>query len=74
MICPTCSAPIPAAAILSAAGALLNSKRKHKRGTPKVLRPCPLCGEQFGAKAIRRHVPLCRRERKRTPRLESRGQ
>jgi len=29
---------------------------------PKVLRPCPLCGELFGARELKVHRPRCPRK------------
>lgn len=26
---------------------------------PKVLRPCPKCGKEFGARELRKHIPRC---------------
>jgi hypothetical protein len=26
---------------------------------PKVLRPCPYCKKQFGARDLRKHLPAC---------------
>jgi hypothetical protein len=30
-------------------------------GAPEKLRPCPYCRRQFGARALRAHIPSCRR-------------
>ena len=30
-------------------------------GRPRVFRRCPFCKEKFGARALREHVPLCRK-------------
>lgn len=35
------------------------SRRKQSAGKPKVLRPCPHCGEMLGARTMRKHVPGC---------------
>jgi len=33
--------------------------RLGKAGPPKVLRPCPKCGEPYGARELRQHIPQC---------------
>jgi hypothetical protein len=32
---------------------------KRKRPSRVVYRPCPLCGEPFGAREMRTHLPVC---------------
>jgi len=44
---------------LSQIASLLSRSRKSKRGTAKVLRPCPKCKGQFGALELRKHIPKC---------------
>lgn len=29
-------------------------------GRKKILRPCHLCGNEFGSRELRAHIPLCR--------------
>jgi len=33
--------------------------RARARNKPKVMRPCGMCGEMFGAKELRYHLPRC---------------
>ena len=34
-------------------------------GRKKMLKPCPLgCGNEFGARDLRAHIPVCRQEQK----------
>ena len=35
------------------------AKRKTFAGASPVLRPCPYCGDEFGARAMREHTPQC---------------
>jgi hypothetical protein len=35
-------------------------------GRPLVLRKCPVCMKEFGARALREHLPECRKESKQT--------
>jgi hypothetical protein len=44
-------------AIHSAASKLRRSKGG---GAAKVVRPCPKCGQPFGAREMRKHVPTCK--------------
>ena len=39
------------------------AKRPEAHGKPKVMRPCPHCGIEFGAREIRVHLPRCPRKR-----------
>jgi hypothetical protein len=53
-------ASIPTPYLLSEAG----KRRRAKQTSPpvaEVLRPCPHCGEQLGARKLRKHAPPCRR-------------
>jgi hypothetical protein len=34
-------------------------KASDATGRPRVLRPCPKCGKEFGARALRAHAPGC---------------
>jgi hypothetical protein len=45
-----------------------NDKRRvHGGGRPKVLRPCPKCGVQFGARELAsHHCPVKRKAKKKT--------
>lgn len=60
LLCPSCQTPIPDALVRSCAASLAVHARKHHGGPQRVLRPCALCGEQFGAREMRKHVPACR--------------
>jgi hypothetical protein len=42
-------------------GRLLSSLRKNTKnaGRKKLLRPCPKCGDQFGGRELRAHIPRC---------------
>ena len=33
--------------------------RTGKPGKPRVLRPCPKCYVEFGARELREHIPRC---------------
>lgn len=35
--------------------------RMGKTARPKVLKPCPKCGKNFGARELRKHIPTCER-------------
>lgn len=44
---------------------VLGKRRRAKQVVPpraKVLRPCPHCGVELGARELRKHLPGCRRE------------
>lgn len=45
--------------IFREAGLRMAAKRTQSP-TPKVLRPCPRCGVEFGARELRKHKPKCR--------------
>jgi predicted Zn-ribbon and HTH transcriptional regulator len=47
---------VPEAVIMSAAARISRSRARNK---PKVMRPCGMCGEMFGAKELRDHLPRC---------------
>ena len=51
------------AAIKSAIGKFAVAKRKQAHRPPKVLRPCPHCGQEYGAAEMRKHIPQCRKSR-----------
>jgi len=34
--------------------------REGYTARPKVMRPCPKCGKQFGARDLREHKPRCK--------------
>lgn len=36
-----------------------NERRRKTPPRPKVLRPCEWCGEEFGAREMRGHIPQC---------------
>lgn len=43
---------------------VLGKRRRAKQATPpraKVMRQCPLCGETYGARELRKHLPECRK-------------
>jgi hypothetical protein len=48
------------AAIKSAMGKLARACRSDAPAAPKVLRPCPHCGQSFGAREMRKHKPRCK--------------
>jgi len=39
--------------------ARLLAARRKRAGRKKVLRPCPTCGQKFGAREMREHLPSC---------------
>ena len=50
----------------SKAASLLQSLRKRRRGgRPKVMRECRYCGQQFGTRELREHLPVCGKKGKR---------
>ena len=49
---------IPDSALRSEWGRRNSAKRQNCRG-PLKLRPCSKCGREFGARAMRKHVPKC---------------
>jgi endogenous inhibitor of DNA gyrase (YacG/DUF329 family) len=52
MNCPHCHKRISASAIAK-------SIRAKGGGRQPILRPCAKCGKLFGARALRKHIPLC---------------
>ena len=34
-------------------------RARNPQPTPKVLRPCPYCKKNFGARELRKHIPVC---------------
>jgi hypothetical protein len=55
---------VPTKLLLSEAARRSNAKRKvHSGGSnggrPKVLKPCPKCGDTFGAREMAKHIPKC---------------
>jgi hypothetical protein len=37
--------------------------RARARNKPKTLRPCGMCGEEFGARELRDHLPKCTKQK-----------
>jgi endogenous inhibitor of DNA gyrase (YacG/DUF329 family) len=58
MNCPHCHKHIPPKLIRLAAGKLNRSKRTAAPN-PKILTPCPHCGELRGVRELRAHRPVC---------------
>ena len=51
---------IPDAELASEWSRRRSAKRGDKvGGRPAVLRPCPKCGQEFGARELREHIPKC---------------
>ena len=48
----------PDALFDSEAGRRNNAKRETRAG-PTIMRPCPKCGVEFGAREMRKHKPRC---------------
>jgi hypothetical protein len=67
MHCPHCNRSIAPKLVKSAAAKLIRA-RATQPPTPKVLSPCPHCGQPFGARELREHKPRCFRN----PRLVTR--
>lgn len=62
LICPNCHTKIPVKAAKSFCGKLSVWQRKHDKGPEKVMRPCPFCEKDFGARELRKHKPRCPRK------------
>jgi transcriptional regulator NrdR family protein len=58
MICPHCHKSISASQIASA----LARSGSETAGRPKTIKPCPKCGQRFGALELRKHIPHCHRQ------------
>jgi ribosomal protein S26 len=58
--CPHCGEAIATTkAVRRFCARLSVSQRQHDRGPEKVMRPCDYCGQEFGAREMRLHVPRC---------------
>lgn len=58
-LCPHCSQPIDEETIKLFVGRYSSSKRKTHSGPPKAEVRCEFCGEKFGGREIRIHIPRC---------------
>jgi transcriptional regulator NrdR family protein len=56
MLCPHCKNHISLKLIKSEAARAVQSKRVYRL----TERPCPKCAKLFGARDLRKHLPLCR--------------
>ena len=52
--CPHCDQPIERSVLASAL-----ASSSETSGRPKVEKPCPKCGQMFGARELRAHLPKC---------------
>jgi zinc-finger of a C2HC-type len=51
---------VPKKLLLSEVGRRNNeSRRVYAGGRPKMLKPCPKCGESFGTRDLAKHIPTC---------------
>jgi RNase P subunit RPR2 len=57
--CPHCKQPIAPRLIKSAAARINRSRQAPP--VPKVLTPCPHCGQEKGARELRLHKPRCKK-------------
>ena len=51
---------VPHDLLLSELGRRRSRARQNLAGgRPKILRPCPKCGQEFGARDLAHHIPYC---------------
>lgn len=41
------------------ASSFISRNRRNPYAPPKVLKPCKFCGQQYGAREMRKHLPEC---------------
>ena len=61
ILCPCCSGVIPDELFRSEAARLQAARRKTTGGPQRVMRKCPRCGQQLGAREMRQHFTECAR-------------
>src|SRR5215469_14087676 len=61
---------VPDAVLLAESARRLRA-RQRTAPRPKIKRPCAFCQELFGAREMRKHLPLCPRRHETTPAIRS---